>query len=125
MKGVLAMIIASVSFGLMGFFIKLTYRNNPRLQGGDVLLVRSLIMFPAYYAYAKILRVDLLDINVRCARVLFLRCLFGTISMTLMFVSIKMLPTSISFMIFNLNPVFVSVLAYFILKESTTRIDFF
>lgn len=118
------MIFASVSFGLMGFFIKLTYRNNPALQGGDVLLVRSLIMFPAYYTYAKICRVNLLDINVRCARVLFLRCLFGTISMTLMFVSIKMLPTSISFMIFNLNPVFVSVLAYFVLKESTTRIDF-
>ena len=35
----------------------------------------------------------------------------------MLFISIKMLPTSIAFMIFNLNPLFVTFIAYVFLKE--------
>lgn len=42
----------------------------------------------------------------------------GGLGMTLLFMSIKILPTTISFMLFNMNPLLVSVLAYFLLKEN-------
>jgi drug/metabolite transporter (DMT)-like permease len=43
--------------------------------------------------------------------------------MTCLFISIRSLPTSISFMIFNMNPVFVAVLAYLLLKEKITPLN--
>lgn len=71
--GIIYMIIASVSFGFMGFFIKLTYAQNPNLAGGDILLARSVIMAPVYYTYAKVLKVDLFDISFYHVKILFLR----------------------------------------------------
>lgn len=40
--------------------------------------------------------------------------------MALLFISINFLPTSITFMIFNINPIFVALLAYFLLHEKLT-----
>jgi hypothetical protein len=72
-KGVFIMIITASSFGAMGFMIKLSYIYEPRLSAGDVLLIRSIIMFPIYYSIAKYSGVDLLNINMYCSKILFLR----------------------------------------------------
>lgn len=73
LKGVLVMVFSALSFGIMGFFTKLTYENNPNLGAGDVLLARSLLMLPVYYVYAKTEKVNLLDISIKNAKLLFLR----------------------------------------------------
>lgn len=114
------MIIASMCFGMMGFFIKLSYAQNPNLEGGDVLLFRSCLMLPFYYIYAKSLGVNLFDISFYHAMILTLRCITGACAMTFIFMSIKILPTTITFMLFNMNPLLVSIFAYFLLKEKLT-----
>ena len=43
--------------------------------------------------------------------------------MALLFLSINFLPTSIAFMIFNINPIFVALLAYFLLHETLSKLN--
>ncbi|CAI2375196.1 unnamed protein product [Moneuplotes crassus] len=117
LKGVLIMIVACCCFGAMGFMIKIAYTNNPDLTGFDVMLVRSCTMWPVYYIIAKILKVNLISIKRNHFFVLIFRCLTGATGMSLLFASIKLLPTSIAFMIFNLNPLFVTVIAFTVLGE--------
>jgi hypothetical protein len=71
--GVLIMLGTGTSFGIMGFMIQLSYHYNSNLSAGDVLLVRSTIMFPFYYTYAKCNKINLFDINQKCALILFMR----------------------------------------------------
>ena len=92
--------------------MKLAYINNPSLTGFDFMLVRSFIMFPIYYIIAKLLKVNLIKIKLFHFFVLVFRCITGAVGMTMLFMSIRILPTSIAYMIFNLNPLFVTVLAF-------------
>ena len=48
--------------------------------------------------------------------------IFGVWAMTSVFISFNYLPASISFMIFNVNPIFVMILAYIFLSENLTKI---
>ena len=65
LKGVVMMVLASLLFGLMGFAIKVTYIKAPGIGAFDILLIRSLIMIPVYYIYAKTMKVDLWDISFK------------------------------------------------------------
>ena len=120
-KGVILMILASLSFGLMAFSIKLSYQKWPGLAPFDVLIVRSTMMIPLYYVYGKILKVNFFDINFDNAKILFLRCIFGAAAMSWMFAWFRYLPASIGFMIFNMNPIFVLIMAYLFLNEKLSK----
>jgi len=119
------MVVACWCFGSMGFIMKLAYVNNPILTGIDVLLVRSWIMLPVYYIIAKFLKVNLIKIKEWHFAVLLFRCITGAIGMSMLFISIKLLPTSIAFMIFNLNPLFVTLFAFWWLSEELKYVNAF
>ncbi len=114
------MLISSLSLGLMGFFIKVSYQRFPELGAFDVLLVRSTLMLLAYYPYATYQLIDLFDLDFKYAKLLFFNSFLGVGGMLLLFISMHYLPASISFMIFNINPMVVFVLAYFFLHEDLT-----
>lgn len=103
--------------------MKLAYEHNPVLTGIDVMLVRSLIMYPLYYITAKCMGVNLINIKWRYVKILIFRCFAGAIGMTMLFMSIKILPTSIAFLIFNLNPLFVTILSFCFLGEKLRIIN--
>ena len=111
------MFISCLCFGWMGFMMKLAYINNQNLTGFDLLLIRSLLMWPVYYWIAKMLRVNLINVRGPDTPLLIISWITNAIGMAMLFISIKMLPTSIVFMIFNLNPLFVTLIAYVFLKE--------
>lgn len=119
------MVLAWWCFGAMGFIMKLAFKYDPVLTGVDCMFIRSCLMWPIYYIIAKCLGVDLLDISPWQALVLIFRCLAGAIGMNLFFMSIKYLPTSIAFMVFNINPLFVSFFACCILSESVRYVNAF
>ncbi|CAI2375630.1 unnamed protein product [Moneuplotes crassus] len=119
-KGICIMVVSCVAIGMMGFSAKLIYQHFEGLKAFDLLLFRSFVMIPTAYIQAKGLRVNFLDIQKKNISVLFMRCFFGVIAQTTLFMSFSYLPASVSFMIFNVNPVFVMILAYFLLGENLT-----
>ncbi|CAI2374887.1 unnamed protein product [Moneuplotes crassus] len=118
--GILLMVISGVAIGAMSFCIKLTYQHCEGIKAFDIFLIRSLMLAPFCYFHAKILKVNLIEISNKSASLLVLRCIFGFCGNIALFVSINYVPVSVSLMIFNVNPVFVTILAYFFLKEQLT-----
>jgi len=68
------------------------------------------------------LKVDIFDVKRGYKRVLFFRCICGAIGMPCFFMSVKYIPSSKANLIFNVHPLLVSVVAYYLLKEQITRL---
>lgn len=118
------MLISCIWFGLMGFVMKLAFDYNDKLTGFDAMLVRWFVMLPVYYITAKILGVNLVKIKRWNFIILFFRCVIGAVGMTMLFMSLKELPPSIAFMIYNLNPLFVTFFAFILFWEDFQCITF-
>ena len=117
-KGIIIMIISCVIFGAMGFQVKLAYNHNNLISSVDLIFIRSLIMIPLYYLYARYMKVNLISISTQSSIILFSRWVSGSIGLNLLFYSVKLLPASIAFMIFNTNPLITTIFAFLILKEN-------
>ena len=74
-------------------------------------------MLPCYYGIAKYLGVNLIDISFKNFGILTFRWISGGFAVFLLFMSIRLLPASIAFMISNLNPLLATLFAWVILKE--------
>ena len=74
-------------------------------------------MLPWYYGISKYLGVNLIDISLKHFGILTFRWITGGFSILFLFMSIKLLPASIAFMISNLNPLLAILFALVFLKE--------
>ena len=69
------------------------------------------------------LNVNILRVESEGRKWLALRCILGVIAMPAFFVGLKYLPSSKATFIRNLQPIFVSIIAYLFLKEKIGRPD--
>ena len=62
-KGILYVILSTVSFSVMVFWWKLAYRENPHLNGFDYVLVRATIMALMSLSQVLIMKVNVFDVK--------------------------------------------------------------
>ena len=110
------MAAGSVLFALMNFFARLASASASWMT---VAAVRALLGAAVAVAVARIRGVSLVATN---RRALFWRSLFGTIAMGTTFyaLSSRTLPLADTVTLLNLTPVFLAVLAPFVLRERTS-----
>jgi drug/metabolite transporter (DMT)-like permease len=89
------MLMGSVSMGLMNVVAKLI-REWTKVTALQTSLFRAFGMTYFSYLYCKSNKIDILSIPKPVATLLFMRCVFGYISMTAFFISIHMLPFSLA-----------------------------
>lgn len=104
---------------------KLAYRNNSNLNGFDYMIVRATSMALMSALQVGYLRLNVFDIKKGYRTKLLIRCLAGGFGMPCYFMALKYIPASKGALIFNIHPLFVAVLAYFLLKESITKMKIF
>ncbi|MCP5465695.1 MAG: DMT family transporter [Thermotogae bacterium] len=118
-KAVILMLISSFSFAFMGAFVKLS-GDLPTFQKAFFRNFFAVII-TGFILYRKKQRFFGRKENIKF---LILRSAFGTAGMIAYFYSIDHLLLADSSMINKLNPFFVSIFAYLILKEKFSRIQF-
>ena len=110
--GIRAMAIGAFWFSLMGLFVKLAGR---RLGSMEIVFVRSVITLGLSWWSLRRLGIPPLGSN---RRLLFVRGLLGATALLCYFYSIVHLPLGEATLIQYTNPVFATVLAAVILRES-------
>ncbi|CAI2372250.1 unnamed protein product [Moneuplotes crassus] len=121
-KGITYMMIAGVSFSLGAIACKFAYNRNEYLTGIDYILCRSLTLIICSLIQVMSTRVNVLDVKKGYRALLAIRCIIGAIGMPCFFIAMKYIPLSLSTLIFNIHPLFVGILAYFILNENLTKL---
>ena len=99
-------------------FCKIVYINNPDLTGFDYLFVRTLTMMSLAISNVVYLKVDIFGIEPKYRLLMLVRCLIGGLGMPCFFLGLKYIASSKAALISNMNPLIVTVLSYFILKEA-------
>jgi drug/metabolite transporter (DMT)-like permease len=109
--GLISIIWASFFFGLMAFMVKVLSKTLP---AAEILFVRSfvgmlLVMALIFYIYRSFKTVN--------RNMLFVRGLFGGMSVFLYFTAISRIPLSSATMLANSYPLFAAMFAVILLKE--------
>jgi drug/metabolite transporter (DMT)-like permease len=115
-KGVVYMLISTVSFSLMNVCIKVT----GRIPFFELILFRSIISLVLSYGYIRKNNLSLYGNN---KKILILRGIFGTIALSLLFASLQNLPLASAATISYLGPIFTAIFAIYILKEKVKPIQ--
>lgn len=129
-KGVVYIIISGLSFLVVNFFVKLFgYGPSNSLLPGiqkipahELVLARSIVSLLISYFVIFQKKLPLFGVNKKW---LIIRGTFGTIALTIFFLSIQNLPFSISVTIQYLAPIFTMIFATIILKEKILQIQWF
>lgn len=116
-QGIQAMVVASVAFSTMAALVKLA---APHIPNQEIVALRSLASMLPIFALMK-----WRGISFKANRpgLLFLRGTFGYVAISCWFVSLKELKLADAVMIQYTSPVFVALLAPFVLKEASERRD--
>ena len=67
-------------------------------------------------------RVNPFNVKKSYRLLLFLRCITGGTGMICFFIGLKYIPSSKAALIMNIHPILVAIAAFFILKESITKL---
>jgi drug/metabolite transporter (DMT)-like permease len=113
--GVVLMVLATAFFTTMGAFVKALGKGFPVLEAN---FFRGLVGVPILLAIVWRAR---LPIFVKSKTHMLLRSGFGTAAMFCYFYSLERLPLTDAVLIGRTLPVFMAILAPFLLKESATR----
>lgn len=117
-KAIIYMLISALAFSFMGAFVKLS-GDLPTFQKTFFRnLVASIIS-----AMVIIKNKESFIGKKENRKILIIRSTFGTLGMLCYFYSIDKLLLSDSSMLNKLNPFFVSIFAFFVLKETLSRIQ--
>lgn len=103
--------------------IKLTYNMNENITFIDHAISKSILPIFIYYYVAKTQNVNLFKMSRKIMMLLFARVLFGVSAMALITFSINYISVSVNTVIINLSPIYVTFLAFLILKEKITKIE--
>lgn len=108
---------------LIGKFIGFYY---PEVENAITNLIRGIVLMALSVIYLKKKKVDFikeLDKPVKKLIILVIRCFFGAACNLIIFESFKYMRISSSFTIFNISPLFVSILAVIFLNGKITKLD--
>ena len=122
LRGIIYMIIAKSSATLMLIMCKMAYQANPYLNGFDYVICRATTMTSLSIFQVVSSKVNPIDIKKGYRMALFVRCLAGGIGMPCYFMSLKYIPASKGSLIFNIHPMLVSIVAFFLLGERLTKL---
>mmetsp|Transcript_21414 Transcript_21414/g.18996 ORF Transcript_21414/g.18996 Transcript_21414/m.18996 type:complete len:139 (-) Transcript_21414:418-834(-) len=100
----------------------MAYRNNPKLNGFDYLLVRGSSMIILSFIQIYFTNVNISNLKKGYRFYLFLRSLLGGLGIPTLFVGLKYIPATKATLIYNVHPILVTLLAYFILREQLTKL---
>ena len=118
-RGVLFMLISALLGALNGAFAKYLSQTMDPLE---IVFYRNLIgVFIVLYSLKKFrVKIDSSKLHL-----LFLRGLFGALAMVLFFYTIATIPLGEAVILNKTSPFFVTILAYYLMKESITPRTFF
>ncbi|WP_331774539.1 DMT family transporter [Sulfurospirillum sp. 1612] len=118
-KGILFMILSALLGALNGAVAKiLTISMDPI----EIVFYRNLLgIVIILYSFKKVP----VSINTSKLHLLFLRGLFGTLAMLLFFYTIATIPLGEAVILNKTSPFFVTILAYYLMKESISSRTFF
>jgi len=110
-KGIKHMLVAGVFFSLMNVGVK--YLDN--IPAIEIVFFRCLVTLVISYFMIKRLKISFFGNN---KPILFLRGFFGVVALFLYFYSLQKMPFASAVTIMQLSPIFTTILAIFILKET-------
>lgn len=114
-KGILFMLLSAMIAALSGAVAKvLSETMNPI----EIVFYRNLLgVMIILYSFKRVS----VSINTSKLHLLFLRGFFGTVAMLLFFYTIATIPLGEAIILNKTSPFFVSILAYYLMKESITK----
>lgn len=121
-KGIVYMLCAVFSFHLTRFFVKLCYFVSD-ISVWEVISIRALLVVILCAFTICIKDRSLFYIPRHLRWILFVRCFVGTLSFSLLFISLKYLTYSTSMILFFLYPIFTSIAGWFIMREKLSIYD--
>lgn len=111
-KGVLFMVLSALLAAFNGAVAKYSFQS---MDPFEVVFYRNLIgVFIILFSLKKFQ----VDINKSNLHLLFLRGLFGALAMVLFFYTIATIPLGEAVVLIKTSPFFVTILAYYLMKES-------
>lgn len=116
-RAVVAMLISTLGFSLMGLFVKLT---------GDIPVAQKTLfrtIIGTAIAYATLRRMHIPLSGIRHWKLLTLRSVLGTIGILINYYALDHLILSDADVIFRLNVIFVMLLSWIFLGERMTRVQ--
>ena len=115
-KGILYMLIAVLGLHFTRLFVKLGYFHSD-ISVWEMMTLRALtvVILCSVTILIKDKSLFYVPPHLRC--LLFLRCFVGTISFSLIFISLKYLTYSTSMILYFLYPIFTSLIAWLLIKE--------
>ncbi len=118
-KGVLFMLLSALISALNGAVAKMLSETMDPIE---VVFYRNLLgVIIILYSFKKIP----VSLNVSKLHLLFLRGVFGACAMLLFFYTIATIPLGEAVILNKTSPFFVTILAYYLMKESITTQTFF
>lgn len=115
-EGVRAMLLSTLSFALANVFVK----QVAHLPAMEIVFFRCALA--AVFCFAGLYRANA-DWKGSNRMLLLARGLFGTTALYFFFVTIQNLPLASAMTIQYLSPIFTSIIAIFLLRESVSRIQ--
>jgi len=120
LKLLLFIFSGSIMNGMMGLMIQVSYSYSSKLSGGQILLMRSLVILLAYCILARYRRMNICNLNDRNMVMIAIICITSTLGFWCLFMSMKYLTTSISLSIFSLSVIFMGISAVWVLNARIT-----
>lgn len=111
LRGMLLLLGASVSFGIMAFLVKIATTNLP---GSEVALVRFLVSLAPLLVVPSIRRASMKIVRFRP---LLVRGIFGGAAVLLYFTAIRHIPVGVAALLNTTSPVFSGIFAAIFLGE--------
>ena len=116
------MLMAVVTLHITRLFVKLCYFVSD-ISVWEVITGRALLVVILCSITILIKDKSLFYVPPHLRCLLFLRCFVGTISFSLMFISLKYLTYSTSMILYFLYPIFTSLAAWLLIKERLSIYD--
>ena len=114
-KGILFMLLSAMIAALSGAVAKVLSETMDPIE---IVFYRNLLgVMIILYSFKRVS----VSINTSKLHLLFLRGFFGTVAMLLFFYTIATIPLGEAIILNKTSPFFVSILAYYLMKESITK----
>ncbi|XP_054166197.1 solute carrier family 35 member G1-like [Oppia nitens] len=116
--GLLCALFGETMFSLASLIVKLV----TDLHSVEILVFRCIVQFVPYFIITLIKRYPFFGLPGQRIQ-LVLRCISGTINSIVLYMAYRFMPLSDATSISLSSPVFVTIFAYFILKERITKVQ--
>ncbi len=120
--GILLAVMAAILWPIFSLLTKQIYITS-NISPYDMVYFRCLTPLIFTLIYAAVAKVDLLEIKFSISRDMFFRALLWVTTVTLNFISMKIMILSRYTILFSICPIITSILGYFMIGERLTVFD--